>query len=160
VTSGVQEITATVETVDMTYRHLLVRGPQGNLITLIVDPSVRNLGQVRPGDRITLRYASAVAAQLAPPSAKPRNEVVRVGARTPEGARPGVVLGERRTVTVQVTGIDLASNTVSFVPPDGQPRTVVVRDPSMQDFLRHLKVGDRVDVTYAEAVAVSVEPGV
>ena len=47
---------------------------------------------------------------------------------------------------------------VSFVGPAQIERTAEVLDPEMQSFLRTLKVGDEVDLTYTEALAVSVEP--
>jgi hypothetical protein len=37
-------------------------------------------------------------------------------------------------------------------------RTVAVRTPEMQAFLRTLKPGDQVDVAIAEAMAIRVEP--
>ena len=59
---------------------------------------------------------------------------------------------------VRITAVDTANNTVSFVGPSRVERTVAVRAPELREFLKTLKVGDRVDVAIAEAVAVRVEP--
>jgi hypothetical protein len=58
---------------------------------------------------------------------------------------------------VTIEGVNPTNNTVAFVGPDRMPRTVTVQQPAMREFLRTLKVGDEVDVTFSEAVAVSVE---
>ena len=59
---------------------------------------------------------------------------------------------------MRIEGVNPATGTVAFIGPDRVPRTVAVRQPAMRDFLRTLKVGDEVEVTFTEAVAVSVEP--
>jgi hypothetical protein len=58
---------------------------------------------------------------------------------------------------VKVIGVDRKHNRVSFIGPAKIERTVDVTDPNMQNFLQTLKVGDEVDLTYTEALAVSVE---
>ena len=65
---------------------------------------------------------------------------------------------DQSRVRVTVEGVNPANNTVAFVGPDRVPRTVAVRQPAMQEFLRTLKVGDEVEVTFTDAVAISVEP--
>jgi len=55
---------------------------------------------------------------------------------------------------VKITGINRQHNTVSFVGPAKVERTVNVTEPDMQNFLKTLKVGDEVDLTYTEAIAV------
>ena len=45
-----------------------------------------------------------------------------------------------------------------FTGPGGLVRTVEVKDPNAQKFISKLKKGDHVELTYSEALAVSVEP--
>jgi hypothetical protein len=47
---------------------------------------------------------------------------------------------------------------VTFVGPAGMTRTVDVKDPDAQKFISGLKKGDEVQLTYVEAVAVTLEP--
>jgi translation elongation factor P/translation initiation factor 5A len=54
--------------------------------------------------------------------------------------------------------LDLAHHTVSFTDPEGLAQTITVQEPEMRDFMKTLKVGDEVAVTYTEALAISVEP--
>jgi hypothetical protein len=154
---GAEEVRATVETVDQQTRQVLLRGPTGALLTLHAGPEVRNLAQVKSGDQVVIRYAEAVAARIVRPG-DPDPESTTTMARAAPGDRPAglVVDNVRRRVTIE--GVNPANNTVSFIGPDRVLRTVAVRQPAMQDFLRTLKVGDEVDITFTEAVALSVEP--
>jgi hypothetical protein len=154
---GAEEVRATVETVDQQTRQVLLRGPTGALLTVRAGPEVRNLPQVKSGDQVVLRYAEAVAARIVRPG-DPAAESTTTMTRAAPGERPaGLVVDDiRQRVTIE--GVNPANNTVSFIGPDRVPRTVAVRQPAMQDFLRTLKVGDEVEVTFTEAVALSVEP--
>jgi hypothetical protein len=56
-----------------------------------------------------------------------------------------------------ITGLDKAAGTVMLQGPTGQVTTVKARDPRNLD---RVAVGDLVEVTYTEAMAVSVDkPG-
>ena len=49
---GVVEVIATVESVDRTAREVLLRGPQGGLLTVRVGRQVRNFDRLRAGQRL------------------------------------------------------------------------------------------------------------
>src|SRR3712207_4719284 len=154
---GAEEARGTVETVDQQKRTVLLRGPTGALLTVHAGPEVRNLAQVKPGDQVVLRYVEAVAARIVRPG-DPAAESTTSVARAAPGERPAGMIVDRDRVRVTIEGVNPASNTVAFIGPDRVPRTVAVREPAMREFLRTLKVGDEVEVTFTEAVAVSVEP--
>ena len=48
--------------------------------------------------------------------------------------------------------------TVTFTGPRGNTHTVAVRDPGAREFVRGLRQGEEVDITYSEAFAIRVEP--
>ena len=54
--SWVETITATVEALDLANRMVTLRGPQGNVVSLRVDESVKNLPQVKVGDQVVANY--------------------------------------------------------------------------------------------------------
>lgn len=58
---------------------------------------------------------------------------------------------------VKIQSVDAANNVVTIVGSDGVPRPIRVVDAKAQEFVRGLKVGDEVQLTFSEAVAVSVE---
>ncbi len=47
---------------------------------------------------------------------------------------------------------------MTFKRPDGFVRTIAVASPEGKKFIRTLKKGDMVDVSYTEALAISVVP--
>jgi len=157
--SDEEEVSATVESVDQAQRSVLLRGPQGGLMTVVAGPEVRNLAQVKPGDRVVVRYREALAASLAKPgSSAPSAQSTGRTERAPLGEKPCGSVEQSIQVRVRITRIDPKHNLVSFVGPAQIERTTEVLDPEMQKFLHTLHVGDEVDLTYTEAVAVHVEP--
>ncbi|MFL5286173.1 MAG: hypothetical protein ACJ8AW_35645 [Rhodopila sp.] len=157
--SDEDEVIATVESVDQAQRTVLLRGPEGGLMTVVAGPEVRNLAQVKAGDQVIVRYREALAAELAKPgTTAPVPQVTERAERAPLGEQPRGAMEHSIKARVKITRIDPRHNLVSFIGPAQIERTTEVLDPEMQKFLRTLHVGDEVDLTYTEAVAVTVEP--
>jgi len=153
------QVTATVEAIDLANRLVTIRGPEGNAATLEVGPEVRNLPQVKVGDEVVVSYYAAMAAEFKKPGEVVKGVQEDVGAgRAEPGERPGGIVGRRVKATVIIESVDAKSNTVSFTGPHGMLRTIAVQDPDAQAFIKKLKKGDEVELTYTEAVAISVEP--
>ena len=153
------QFVAVVESVDQNTREVVLRGPEGNLVTVTAGPEVRNLAQVRRGDRVHVTYGAALAVEMAPPGgAGPPAEVATGMARAEPGARPAGAVGQRVRARVRIQEVDPVTGRVAFVGPQGVRRVVTPQNPAMADFARRLRPGDEVDMTYAEAVAVRVEP--
>ena len=145
--------TATVESVDVENRKITMKGPQGNTITCDVDERVRNLDQVKPGDVINLTYIEAAAVQVVKKAEQAKNDVVIEQA--PPGEKPRGTRVRQISRTAEVTNIDKQRGTVTLKGADGALTTISVRHPERLD---HIKVGDLLQITYSEAVAVSVQP--
>jgi hypothetical protein len=157
------ERTAVIESVNVAERSLLLRGDSGAqtgvLATVRVGPQVRNLAQVRPGDRVVLTVTDSIAVSVARPAdGEPATAEGETASRAPAGERPAASLNEGRRVRVRVDAVDAARNVVSFTEPDGVQRTVRVQNPRMQAFLRGLTPGEQVDVVYLESVSLRVLP--
>ena len=160
---NIQEVSATVEAIDVNKRLLSLSDPEtGEKMTVEVAPDVRNLAQVKPGDKVVARYYESLAAELVARGDKsgttqaPVKDAV-IGRSAP-GAKPGVVLGTENRQTVRISKVDKKNNVVSFYGADGLARSVPIKTPQGQEFIGKLKEGDEVEVTYTEAVAVTVEP--
>ena len=72
-----KQIVATVESVDMDTRQVLLRTPSGVRTTVVAGPEVRNLAQLTSGDRVTITYQEAIAVQMAPPGTLPPRRPLR-----------------------------------------------------------------------------------
>ena len=156
-----QTISATVESIDAKQR--LVELRKGDeLRTIEVSPEVRNFDRIKVGDEVVVTYYQGLAAAF-----KKKGESQTIGvvdattgtARMPQGAdRPGAAIGNKVTTTVVIEGVNRETHSVTFVGPSGLTRTVDVVDPNARKFISTLQKGDEVELTYVEAVAVTVEP--
>jgi len=73
-----------------------------------------------------------------------------------KGPRPGGTVAEQLTATVTVQAIDAKIPSVTIKMDDGSVSSFKVEDKKN---LEGVKVGDRVQITYTQALAISVAPG-
>jgi putative lipoic acid-binding regulatory protein len=64
---NITEVTATVEAIDYHNRTVTLRGPQGKMATLNVDPRVKKFKQVKVGDELVVRHTEAIAIKVQKP---------------------------------------------------------------------------------------------
>ena len=153
--SSVVTTAATVEAIDQTTRMVTLRAPDGRLHTMRIDPSVRNLRQVRKGDEVVATFYESIALQVKKPGeAEPGASQNTELARAQPGQRPAGVAAETTTVTATIVKIDHKHQTVDLRGPDGNITTVDVQNPA---HLAKVKVGDLVELSVTEALAVQVE---
>jgi hypothetical protein len=156
---SLQQVSATVESVDSATRVVGLNDSDG-LFYVEAGPEVRNFDQIRVGDEINVSYYEAVAAAFRPRSeGDAAMQVQEDGYRAPPGSRPAAATGHSVTTTVNIQSVDTSFNTVTFKRPDGSVHAVAVNSPQGQQFIKSLRPGDNVDVTYTEAVAVAVTAG-
>ena len=148
---------ATVQSVDQATRVIVLRGQDGRLATVTAGPEVRNLAQVRAGDRVVIEYRDALALEMAPPGSSAAPEAAQLAGRTEPGQRPGVVTGEAVRLRVRIVSINPEDGRVTFETPGGI-RSIVPQDPRVRAFAAGLRPGDEVDVTWVEALAITVQP--
>jgi ribosomal 50S subunit-recycling heat shock protein len=150
------EMQATVTAIDLKSRMVTLKGPEGNERTIHVDKRARNLPQVKVGDVVKIAYVQHVAWQVKKPGEGASGNVTAEAAevRAKPGEKPGGAVGQRVTFTATIEAIDLAKGTVTLKGPQGNSQTIKARNPAN---LKKVKVGDVVDITYTEAVAIEVE---
>ena len=153
------QATATVESVDAATRRVRLVRPDGRPMVVQAGPSVTNFGQLRSGDRVTVRYTEALAAEVVKPGTGVTSSAPSVVTdRRPAGERPGGSAEVSVKGVVKVVAVDTVNNVVDVAMPDGVVRRVRVTDSKAREFIRGLKTGDDVQLTFTEAVAVAVEP--
>ena len=145
-----EQFVATVVSVDMTTREVVLSTPDGRQTTVVAGPDVTNLGRLNPGDKLTITFNDAIAVQMATPGSPP------VGT----GASVTAANGRSINTTARVTIVSAATDgsSVTFTGPNGVTHTVDVQDPGMQAFVQRLKAGDQVDVAYSAEIAVRLDP--
>jgi hypothetical protein len=153
------EAISTVEAIDYSTREVVLRDAQGRQSVVKAGPEIRNLAQVKKGDRVVVRFTEGFAAEVV----KPGTGVAGVqtessAARAALGERPAATVGEQVRTTVKVYEVDPYANTIEVTGPRGYNRRLKVKDPQAIAFIRGLKKGDEIEVTFTEALAISVEP--
>ena len=152
------EMQATVTAIDQKTRMVTLKAPEGNETTVHVDKRARNLAQVKVGDVVKFAYVQQVTWQVRKPGeGAASTDVQTEGAavRTQPGEKPAGGAGQRVSFAATIEAIDLAKGTVTLKGPEGDSQTIKARNPAN---LKKVKVGDVVDITYTEAVALKVVP--
>lgn len=157
VSNELSTLQATVEAVYPDKRSLTLVGPNGQPQTIFAGPNVK-LDRLHAGDKVNVSYYQGWAAQIAKGSTKVSDPAPSQFAYKNTNGTPGGGAGTSVTFTVTILGVDPGTNKVAFQQADGSQHVIAVKSPNMQKFLRTLKAGDNVEVTYTESVAVSVTP--
>ena len=152
----VVEARATVTAIDPQKRLLTLKDSGGGETVVEAGPVVKNFDQIKVGDEVLISYTEALAWQVKSAGQGAPGVSTQEGiTRAQPGEKPAGSVGSSVTVTATITAIDMANDTVTITGPGGQSRTIKARNPAN---LRKVKVGDLVDITYSEALAVSVQP--
>jgi len=153
--SELQVTKATVEKINLSSREVTIReDDSGNLETVIVGPDVRNLDQVRVGDKVTFTHYEELSISVAPPGGSPSFTEMVNDRRTPMGGKPGRKVTNVVEKTVTIIALDPANRTAVIREHSGDLRTIRVSDRMNLD---GIKAGDQVVMRRTEAVGISVE---
>ena len=148
--------TAIVQAVDLEKRQVVLKGKGDKLHPIAVGEEVRNLPQIKVGDRVELTYYEALAVNLeknSPGNITERKDAVTIERAEP-GQKPAGMVRQDIEIVANVTAINNKTRKVTLTGPE---RTVTVKAPRGVD-ISQLKVGDQVRVNYVEALAIAVEP--
>ena len=148
-----ETVTATVLKVNQKTREVTIKTKDGKEHTFVAGDNVKNLAQVKKGDIITAVYTEAIAYEVKKHGTAGVQTTTAAASAKP-GEKPAGGVAQQTTVTVTITAIDKKAETVTFMGPRGNKETVKVRDPKN---LNGVKVGDMVDITYTEALAIRVD---
>ena len=145
-------MTVTVEAIEQSTRTMTVKDDQGIYETIQAPPEMKRFSELKVGDKITARYYQNVVIRVKKPGEAPVD--VDSSAVTRSEGTPGVTAAAQRTVTVAVTAMDPKTSSVTVKGPNGYvySRKVVDKKAWAQ-----LKVGDQLDMTWTEAVLLSVD---
>jgi Cu/Ag efflux protein CusF len=141
--------TATVQKIDKASQTVTLKNTAGSVTEFKAGPNV-NLDRLKVGDMVSASYYEEVAVSLK----KPSQGAPSMTQKTTQ--RNGVAV-KQTTLTARVLSVDANKNTVMVQGPRGTS-TLHVQDPDVQAQLKNIKAGDNVEVTYTQALAVSIEP--
>jgi hypothetical protein len=145
--------TATIQELDVARRFVVLRGDDGSKVGVFAPPEFTLFDELRTGDRVTFTYYESIVYQVkARHAARPR--VSEEFAATESASKlPGGTLAHQITGTVTVEAVDREAPAITVVTADGR---VVSRKLEDRSLLDGVKRGDRIDITYTEALLASV----
>jgi hypothetical protein len=148
-------LTATVDSVDVKKRIVVLKDANGNLAQMNVSKEISDLEKVKKGDVFVIEHAQAIAVGLtaAGKDAKPGVSGVRSITIAGKGsAKPFEEITDTVYATVKISTIDAKSRIVTFTMPNGEKQKVKV-DKSVLG-LEKFKVGDDVMIEFVDDTAL------
>jgi Cu/Ag efflux protein CusF len=147
-------VTATIEAIDHDNRLVTLKDSTGVLDVVVAGPEVKRFDELKVGDKVTFRYYESMLYAI-----RPAGQAAPVATGQPTltrgtGPKPSGTLAQQLTASVVVTALDATIPSVTVKTDDGKTLSFKVEDKKN---IEGVKVGDRVDITYTRALAVSVE---
>ena len=150
-------IAAEVTAVDLQARTVTLKHKDGNPFTLQVGDTVRRFEEIQVGDVVKAEYVTYMLSEFRDPTPEEYQEPLVVIEGTEiatDELPPGAAVGAVVKAVVEVAAKDLEAMLITLKGPRGNYVILPVKDASL---LADIKIGERGVVTYAEAVALSLE---
>jgi hypothetical protein len=153
VRSEMRTETGTIEAIEASSRTLTLKKADGTFVTTVAGPDIKRLEELKLGDTVNVRYYENVIVRVKRPG---ESDVVSSakGTTGSEQVLPGGTRAKQVTVTATITAIDPTAPSITFTGPHGWKYSSKVQDT---EALAKVKVGDKVDIVWTEAMLVSVE---
>jgi hypothetical protein len=145
-----------IDAIDHSARLVTLRGEDGLTETIFCGPEVERFDALKVGDKVNFRYYESVVYQIRKPGApvpKPSEGAAMVRAA---GDKPGGTISQQVTAVVTVNEVDAKVPSVTVTTTEGRKMSFKVEDPNN---IKDVKVNDTVEITYTQALAISVLPG-
>jgi Cu/Ag efflux protein CusF len=155
VRSEMRTETGIVESIDATNRVVTLKKADDTFVAVVAGPDIARFAELKVGDKVNARYYENVVVRVKQPGEPEVDNKVKATTGS-EQAMPGGTKSRQRTITASITAIDPALPSITFTGPNGWKYTSLVQD---KEALAKVKVGDKVDIVWTEALLLSLEPG-
>jgi FlaG/FlaF family flagellin (archaellin) len=147
-------MTATVQAIDTATRELTLKDTDGEVSVIAVPEEVKRFSAIKVGDHLKVRYTEAIVFEVhkADAAAKVGTKVDRSFERK-AGDKPSGVITRTIEETVEVVSVDTKTPAITVRSANGKSHSYRVQDAKN---LNGVSAGDKIAVTYSEAVAVDV----
>ena len=149
--------TSTVTKIDLEKRLVTLRNADDKIVTVKCGPEVKNLPQLKVGDKVNATYYESIAYEVHKPGelTDMSTQASSGVASAPPGGKPGAVAADIVRLTATIVSIDKSTPSVTLRTEDGQLVAVKVLHPEKLD---QIAVGDVAEIFLSQAVAITVEP--
>ena len=146
-------VRGTVEAIDKDKQTVTLKGPKRSLKLRVQDPT--KLDAIKVGDPVVGKYYEGLMIEVKKPGeSTPGTSAQQAVVTSKAGETPAGAVAQQISVTATIVAIDKTAQTATIKGPDGNTVTVKARDPKNLD---KVKVGDNVEITYTEALAISLD---
>ena len=146
--------TATIVQIDSTTRHITFKSEDGTEDSMVAGPEIQRFSELKVGDKVTLTYYASTVYQLRKPGDPAPMGSQSASLAPSKGAMPGGTMAVQLKSTVTVKSIDMAVPSITVTTADGRTVSRKVDDKKNLD---GVKVGDKIDITYTEAILATVD---
>lgn len=150
-------VEAEVAAINLQERVLTLKDAEGRLVTLQVGNHVKRFDEIEKGDIVKAEYTTYLLSEFRDPTPEEYQNplvVISDGVVASEDLPPEVAAGILVKAVVTVEAIDIDAKLVAVKGPRGRHVILPAEDISL---LKDLKIGERVVITYIEAMALSLE---
>ena len=148
--------TATIQAIDSSTRRITLRTKDGEEDTFRVGPDVARFDALKVGDTVSMTFVESLVVQVRKPgSSTPAGTTGDAAITTAPGSRPGGTMAAQVNTTVTVKALNPAVPSITVLTADGR---TVTRKIENKKNLDGVKVGDKLDITYTEALLMDVTP--
>jgi len=148
---------AEVTAIDYKTREVSLRGPQGNIVTLVAGDDIERLEDIAVGDTIVTTYIAALEGELRKPTeeelANPWVEVAGAGT-APADTAPGAITGRQVRAVCTLEGMNRLLGTITVKDPRGKYHVIADVEPEKME---GVVLGATLVLVYTEAVAITLE---
>ena len=152
---GAIKAEAEVVAVDLKARKITLKGEEGSIQEVVVGKEMRNLPQVKVGDRVVAEYDQILAMRLKKGPGLRVTEERDGGARAAQGEKPGAVMVKETHFIADVINVDAKKGVVTIRGAKGRIADLKVKDKAV---LKEVKVGDQVEGVYEQVLSLLVLP--
>ena len=152
-TGETQTISATVEAINVSTRTLTMKGPKGNFMDIVVPETVKRFPEIKVGDTLTARYYENLVIRKKQPG---EPDVDTTGEGVTKGGidKPARTAAKQRTITATITALDPKVPSITLSGPNKWTYSARIEDKKVLD---QVKLGDKVDLTWTEALLLEFE---
>lgn len=146
-------VEAEVVLVDQATRTVTLKAADGSVSAGVVGPEVKNLAQVKVGDKVRAQYSQALSLNLKKGGGmRDKTESTDKVAAAP-GQKPGAATMRQVHITADIVKLDAKTGALTVKGPQGRTLDLKVKDPKV---LAGYQAGDQVEGTFLQVLAIGV----
>ncbi|MFG1480551.1 hypothetical protein V5F53_18125 [Xanthobacter sp. V4C-4] len=154
----VNQVKVSVIAIDADTRQVVLKGPEGGIFTVKAGPAIKKFDEIKVGDTVTITQTDAVIVDIAKPEAGVGVgiQISQAVASDPNSTKPSGAVIDTARLTGEIVRLDPDDGAVAVKGPEGRIFVVQAKKKEHKDTVKGLKVGDLVQITFNQSIAIAV----